>query len=163
MEEPKRLEKLRKESPSTYLWALRSLEHEARVGLARELERKGRASFTELVDLIGLDKALVAYHLRVLLKGGIINRTLEREGKNLSTYELTDLGRGALEYFESLAQSFEKQYLTKPSALARTLAIRALAMPGLLHATIRRSVVPSTVRSIDPSRVQHLRGIFGIF
>jgi len=76
-----------------------------RILLALYSSKDHMLSFNELKEALGLRSGGLNYHLKLLLDAGLIENVLERRGRKISHYRLTDKGVKVLKIPEILHES----------------------------------------------------------
>ena len=79
-------------TPRELLKVYRTLDNDHRLRIATLLMEEGELPFNEVARRLGVERGLLAYHLGVLRRAGLVDLRVERRGRNTSFYSLTELG-----------------------------------------------------------------------
>lgn len=90
------------------LMVYRALDSDYRLLIISTLYNEPEISFNDLARRTGIEKGLLAYHLGVLRKAGLIECEFVRRSKKTSKYRLTEKGLKAVEEFKLDKVSIEK-------------------------------------------------------
>ncbi len=122
------------------LKVLKATSSSIRLGILNLLFERGALSYTEVMNALRLnptrDAGRFAYHLKLLLKTGLIDPDV-----NTRKYVLTDLGRTMVDFTEDI----EEQFLKRRRMVVRTsrLAMEEFDRSKIVDSLVREADVPT--------------------
>jgi len=103
----KKIEKYAMEIPKEIRHAIRELGNDQRIAILIALHRHDTLSFIQLVKTLEIDKGILSYHLRKLIKSALVLHDYKYEFGNMkySFYGITPLGQNIVEFLCQAQQS----------------------------------------------------------
>lgn len=99
-----------KEVPEELKKPIKALADDSRLNIFIALLKEGERSFSQLLEIAGVSRSTLNYHLKELIKSALIKNFLKKESgsKDYSFYDVTNFGE---EFFKNIYQVLKKPAL----------------------------------------------------
>jgi DNA-binding MarR family transcriptional regulator len=125
----KKVEDYANEIPEEVRRAIRGLDSDYRAAIFVALYKHGELSFSELQKLLEMDKAMVNYHLGVMVESALVHHYYKHElgTEKYSFYNITSYGQSFLEMLgQILRPPQQRAFLSREISAVSARAIMSL-------------------------------------